>query len=441
MPRCHRGQRDDTMARIHAPRGTEDLFPDKVAQFDHVTNQCRQVLERYGYAEIRTPLFEDTALFVRSLGEVTDIVEKEMFTCERGDTSVTFRPEATAGVARAYVEHKLDKVRPFQKLYYIGPMFRFERPQAARQRQFYQVGIEAIGSHDPRLDAEVVHIAALCLEAVGLTGFGVHINSVGDSDDRERYREVLREWIRPKLDQYCDDCKQRFERNVFRVLDCKVRSCQQLNRNAPAFVDNLGDASREHFEAVQHALGALGRNFEIDKGIIRGLDYYTHTVFELRLPSLGARDTLVGGGRYNGLVEEVGGPPTPAIGFSLGVTGTLLALEQAGLAKDKAVEPSCPVFVAALADGDRLAAFVVAEDLRQAGLTVDLDFEGKSLKAQMRNASRRGAQVVLILGEDERNRGVIQVKDMVRSVQHELPLDGDLPGEVARLLDAETGDA
>ena len=422
------------MARHAAPRGTEDLFPDRVALFDWVAESCREILERYGYLEIRTPLFEDTSLFKRSLGEVTDVVEKEMFTCERGDTSVTFRPEATASVARAYIEHKLDKIRPFRKFYYIGPMFRFERPQAARQRQFHQIGIEAIGSHDPRLDAEIIHIGALCLERLGLQGFKTCINSIGDQEDRTRFREVLKAFVLPKLEEYCPECKARFDRNVFRILDCKVKSCRELNKGAPTFLEHASEDTLAHFESVQTALGALGRPFEVDAGLARGFDYYTHTVFEIRLPSIGARDTLIGGGRYDDLLEELGGPSIPAIGFSLGVTGTLLALQKADLAEDHIVEPPCAVWITVFSESERLAALVLAEELRQAGLTVDLDFEGKSAKGQMRMAGKRNASVVVVLGEDERARGVVQVKDMAERSQRELPMDGDLAGEIKRLL-------
>ena len=425
------------MGRYSAARGTEDFLPDRVHLLNWVLDTSREVLERCGYGEIRTPLFEDTSLFKRSLGEVTDIVEKEMFTCERGDTSVTFRPEATASVARAYLEHKLDKVRPFQKFYYIGPMFRFERPQAARSRQFYQVGIEAIGSHDPRLDAEIIHIGALCLEALGLHDAQVHINTIGDSQDRARFREVLRAFCEPKLADYCDECRQRFDRNVFRVLDCKVPTCVALNRDAPAFLDHVSDETQAHFDAVQRALNAVGRQFHIDKRIVRGLDYYTHTVFEIRLPSIGARDTLVGGGRYDGLLEELGGPSIPAIGFSLGVSGTMLALQKKGLAKAHVVEPACPVYIVAIGDDERLSAFVLADELRQAGITVDLDFESKSPKAQMRLANKRAARIVLVIGEDERSRAVAQVKDMQTGTQRELPTDGDLAGEIKQMLAAD----
>ena len=422
------------MVQYKAPRGTEDFLPDRLPLLRFITETCRELIEGYGYLEIQTPLFEETSLYVRSIGEVTDIVEKEMFTCIRGDTSVTFRPEATAGVVRAYLENKLDKIRPFRKFYYIGPMFRFERPQAARQRQFHQIGIEAIGSNDPRLDAEIIHIGCRCLEALGIQDAELYLNSVGDRADRDRYSTALADFIRPQLDSYCDDCNKRFERNVFRVLDCKNQSCKAKNKEAPACMDLLGETSIEHFKAVQYTLNTIGREFKIDKGIIRGLDYYTNTVFEIRLPGIGARDTLVGGGRYNNLVEELGGSSTPAIGFSLGVVGTMLALGKAGIAESYIGEDPCPIYICALSEEDELAAFVLAEELRVAGLKVDLGFEGRSLKAQMRQADKRGARIVLILGEEERHKGVVQVKNMEAGGQQEMPQDGDLPMELRRIL-------
>ncbi len=421
--------------KYSAPRGTEDFLPARVQLLNWIHAACRQELERHGYLEIRPPLFEDTSLFRRAIGDVTDVVEKEMFTCERGDTSVTFRPEATAGVARAYIENKLDKVRPFQKFYYIGPMFRFERPQAARQRQFEQVGVEAIGSHDPRLDAEVLHLAARLLDCLGIVGYRILINTLGDKDDRAQYRTALGAFVRPRLASFCAECQARFERNIFRLLDCKNRDCQRQLEGAPSLVDSASAATRQHFTEVQNALGALGRSFEVDPRIVRGLDYYTHTVFELRLPGLGARDTLVGGGRYDDLLEELGGPQVPAIGFSLGVTGTLLALEKAGIAEKHSREPACTVFIVAIDDQERLAALVLANELRQNGLVVDLDFENKSPKAQLRSAGKRDARIVLVLGESERSRGVIQVKNMDDGSQHELPMDGDLAFELQRMLE------
>ena len=422
------------MSKFKAARGTEDLLPERVPLYNFVHESCRAVLERFGYAEIRTPLFEETRLFSRSLGETTDIVEKEMFTCQRGDTSVTFRPEATAGVVRAYLEHNLHKSKKFQKFYYIGPMFRFERPQAARQRQFEQIGIEAIGSHDPRLDAEVIELGARLLEGLGLKDFEVRINSIGDREDRDRYREALTAFIRPKLEEYCEDCRRRFERNVFRVLDCKQRGCVALNKDAPAFLDHLGEASLAHFDELRSSLEALGREFQVDPAIVRGLDYYTHTVFEFKMPSLGARNTIIGGGRYNHLVEELGGPEIPAIGFSLGVTGTLLAMEKQGLCEAHLGWRECPIYLVSPGEADRPSAFVLAQELRASGLCADLDYEGKSLKAQMRTAHRRGASLVLILGEDERSRGVVLVRDMRSSVQEEFPLAGDLQVELRRIL-------
>lgn len=429
------------MARLRAPRGTEDILPERIPFYEHVFSTCRQVLEQHAYREIRTPLFEDTGLFVRSLGENTDVVEKEMFTATRGDTSVSFRPEATAAVVRAYLEHNLDKTRAFQKLYYMGPMFRFERPQAGRQRQFYQIGIEALGSTSPLLDAEVIAVAQRCFEALGVQNFKVHLNSIGDGTDRDRYRDVLSMHMEPLLEQRCDDCVARFTRNVFRMLDCKVAGCQSGNRSAPHILDHLTPASRARFDATTSALEGLGVAFEIDHGIVRGLDYYTHTVFEVRCPDLGARDAICGGGRYDQLTADLGGPVIGATGFAIGVTPTMLALERQGHPSARPVEPALDVFVAPVSDDQRSHAFALADRLRRCGLEVDTDFEDKSLKAQMKAANRRGAKLVVVVGPDERARGQVVVKDFRSSDEVTLDDDDGLAAALRARLEAGASEA
>lgn len=421
---------------MRAPRGTEDVLPERIPCYEHVFSTCRGVLDQHGYREIRTPLFEDTGLFVRSLGEATDVVEKEMFTATRGDTSVSFRPEATASVVRAYLEHNLDKSRTFQKLFYMGPMFRFERPQAGRQRQFYQIGIEALGSTSPLLDAEVIAVAHRCFEALGVNNFEVRINSIGDARDRDVYRSVLAEHMGAILDKRCDDCRSRYERNVFRMLDCKVRGCQPGNHSAPHILDHLTPESRARFDATVSALGDLGVPFSIDHGIVRGLDYYTHTVFEVRCPDLGARDTICGGGRYDNLTAELGGPELGCTGFAIGVTPTMLALERQGHPSATAAEPGLDVFVMPVSDDLRGYGFTLLDRLRQAGLQADTDYEGKTLKAQMKAANRRGARVVVVIGPDEKARGEVVVKDFVSGDERTLPDDARLPDELGRLLAA-----
>ena len=425
------------MARLRAPRGTEDLLPDRIPCVEHIFGSCRGVLEGHGYSEIRTPLFEDTKLFVRSLGAAADVVLKEMFTVERGDTSVTFRPEGTAGVVRAYLEQNLDKVRPFQKLYYIGPMFRFERPQAGRQRQFDQVGIEAIGSRSPLLDAEVIAVVHRCFEAVGLANYSVHMNSIGDRVDRDRFRDVLREHMAGILDQRCEDCKVRFERNVFRMLDCKVSGCQPGNRAAPHFLDHLRAESRDHFETVLAALDQIGVPHEVDAGIVRGFDYYTHTVFEVRCTDLGARDAVCGGGRYDHLIEDMGGPSLGAIGFAIGVTPLLLALEKQGHPATRPTTSGIPVFVAGVRPSERHAAFALTDRLRRAGLAVETDYEDKSLRALFKAADRRGVRLMVVLGPDEIAAGTVVVRDLRAGEEFAVPDDDGLVGMLRARLARE----
>ncbi|MGE3175151.1 MAG: histidine--tRNA ligase [Planctomycetota bacterium] len=422
------------MARMSCPRGTDDLLPEALPALDHVFGSFQAVMDRFGYREIRTPLFEETALFVRSLGDESDVVEKEMFTVRRGDTDVTFRPEGTAPVVRAYLQHNLDKSRAFQKFWYGGPMFRFERPQAGRSRQFYQVGVEALGSTSPLLDTEVVLLAHRAFERMGLKNYRVHLNSIGDPQDRAAFRAVLKAYFEPLLSQRCEDCQRRFQRNVFRMLDCKVPQCQPTNRAAPQFLDHLRPESRARFDESLQMLRALDVPCEVDPGIVRGFDYYTHLVFEVRCPDLGARDAVCGGGRYDGLIAAMGGPDLGAVGFAIGVTPTLLALEKQGHPAVAPRERSVPVFVAPLGDAQRAAAFRLTQQLRDAGLTADTDFEQKSLKAQFKGADKRGAEVVLVLGPDELQSGSVQVRALRQGRDLSLPMDDGLPDRVRELL-------
>ncbi len=422
------------MARLRSPRGTEDLLPEHIPCLEHVFGACRRVLERHGYREIRTPLFEETALFARSLGEATDVVEKEMFTVVRGDTDISFRPEGTAPVVRAYLQHNLDKVRPFQKFYYLGPMFRFERPQAGRSRQFYQVGIEALGSTSPLLDAEVVAVVHRCFSEMGLRNYKVHINSIGDREDRDRFRQVLRKHMEPFLDERCADCTKRYERNVFRMLDCKVKRCQPTNASAPHFVDHLRPESKERFDATIALLSKLEVPIQVDPGIVRGFDYYTHMVFEVRCADLGARDAVCGGGRYDHLIPDMGGPELGAVGFAIGITPTLLALRSQEHPAVQPTEPAQPIFVAPVTDDQREAAFLLTDRLRRAGLDADTDYEGKTLRALFKAAPKRGVRLVLVLGPDEVKNGTVQVRDLTASSDLTLTLDDELSAKLTGLL-------
>jgi histidyl-tRNA synthetase len=359
------------------------------------------------------------------VGEVTDIVEKEMFTLQKGKTSLTLRPEGTAGVVRAYCQAGYAKRDPLQRLYYCGPMWRYERPQRGRERMFTQFGVECIGSADPRLDAEVIHLAARFFEQLGLEGLEVRLNSMGDGDDRDRYRDAVRSFLEPKRAELCELCQGRFERNVLRVLDCKNPSCQELAAGAPVVLDFLSEENAAHFADVQAALTALGREPIVDPGIVRGLDYYTRTIFEIHAPAIGARSAICGGGRYDHLVRDLGGPDVPAVGFAIGFSGTLIMLEELGLTGDHP-KLAPEVYVACMppADGDdaamRREALRVADELRAAGISAIYDVDGRSFKAQLKALGKGGHRLAVILGEDELGRGVVQLKDLEAREQLEV---------------------
>jgi len=409
------------------PRGTRDLFPEDLVLIRHLERTARRAAEAAGCQEIRPPLFEDTRLFSRSLGESSDVVEKEMFTVPRRSgpeagaeeaSGYTFRPEGTAGAARAYVEGGFAQRDPLQKWFYVGPMFRYERPQKGRERQFTQFGAEIFGAAGPLADAEVVELALRFFE---LLGFGAaleaRVNTMGDPADRDRWRAALKEFFLPRLAERCPDCRGRFERNVFRLLDCKVERCRELNRGAPDLFAVMGAEARAHHDGFVAALRALGRAVKEDRGIVRGLDYYTRTVFEIHYPPLGARSALCGGGRYDGLVQEVGGPPTPAVGFAVGFTPTELALAELGLPpaadlQDLRAALAPQVWCVAISDEDRAAVLQVAQSLRAAGLRAACDLRGKSAKAQFKEAGKSGARFAVTIGADERATGAALLKDL-----------------------------
>jgi len=397
-----------------------DVLPDEVPAWERLEGAARSLAARCGYREIRPPLLEDTDLFIRSVGEVTDIVEKEMFTLQKGDNSLTLRPEATAGIARAYVQAGWAASAPVQKLFAIGPMFRYERPQKGRERQFTQFDVECIGSADPRIDAEVIDLAAGFFEELGIRGLEVRLNSMGDGEDRDRYREAVRAFLAPRMSERCDLCRSRFERNVLRVLDCKNPRCRELNEGAPHLVDFLSPANREHFDAVRGHLEAIGRQSVLDPGIVRGLDYYTRTIFEVHFPELGARSALCGGGRYDHLVRDLGGPDVPAVGFAVGFSSTLLVMQELGLLAGLVAAPA-EVYVAAADAGSRNEVFRIAAELRAAGIATVFDCEDRSLKSQLKAAARAGHPLVVVLGPDELAAGTAQLKDMGRREQTDVP--------------------
>ncbi len=417
-----------------APRGTEDLLPEKVRIYQQLEDKARGLFQVHGYREIRTPFFEETRLFVRSIGEVTDIVEKEMFTVSRGgESSYSFRPEGTASVVRAYLEHNFHKTRPFQKFFYIGPMFRYEKPQKGRQRQFWQIGAEALGSSDPRLDAEMILLVLDYFARLGLQGLEARINSIGDKADRDRFREVLKEWFRPKLEDLCPLCRERYNRNVFRILDCKVESCKELRRGVPEFLDHLSPASLAHFDAVRRTLDLLEVPYAVDPSIVRGFDYYTHTVFEIPYEKLGARSALCGGGRYDDLIAELGGPQLGAVGFSIGVTPVLIALEMEGILEDIPSGERPDAFLVPIGKEQEDEGFRLAVTLRRAGFTVLFDHQGKGLRARLKLAARENCRAAILLGEEERKRKVVKVRDLDRGEERDLRPGEELETFLIRL--------
>ena len=411
---------------INGPRGTKDILPDTVAQWTHVEKVIRELCARYGYHEIRTPIFEHTELFLRGIGETTDVVEKEMYTfTDRGERSLTLRPENTASVVRSYLQNKLYAADALVKLFYIGSMFRYDRPQAGRYREFHQFGVEALGEASSAVDAEIIVLAVEFLRTLGLQELKLHLNSVGCPKCRPVYRERLQEFFRPHLEELCTDCRSRFERNPLRLLDCKNEHCHALAEDAPRITDCLCDECRTHFAEVQSYLTAAGVPFELDANLVRGLDYYTKTAFEVKYTPLGAQSAVAGGGRYDGLVEEVGGPPTPGIGFAVGLERVLLALEKQGLLPEE--REAVDVFVVALGEEARISAFKLLHELRAAKLSAAMDFAGRSMKAQMKQANKKNARFVAILGEDEVKEASALLKDMKTSEQKKLALKDFVP--------------
>jgi histidyl-tRNA synthetase len=429
------------MATLKAVRGTRDLLPPETALWNRIEATARSVFARYNFGEIRTPVFEDTSLFARGVGEETDIVSKEMYTWEdraraqsEKPQSLTLRPENTAGVVRAYIEHKLGDTGQLQKLYYIGPQFRRERPQKGRYRQFSQIGAEVIGpptagSESPLRDAEVLEMLATLLDEMGITGWSLEINSVGSTADRARYNETLREALIPLVPKMCVDCQRRAVTNPLRVLDCKVPEDQPIIETLPKIVDSLDEASKAHFAAVLAALDAAGVPYTRNHRLVRGLDYYTRTTFEFTHGGLGAQNALLGGGRYDGLSEAIGGPKAPGIGFAMGedrLVLTLQALEEAKPEKNDA-------YIAPLGEAVNPAALALARELRRGGLSVELGDGAFRLKKSF-EAAERTARRIVILGEDELQSGILTVKDFSTGIQTKVPRS-----ELAAVLKAPRG--
>lgn len=405
----------------NAPRGTKDILPDTVGDWNYVEKEIRELCRRFGYSEIRTPIFEHTELFQRGIGEGTDVVDKEMYTfTDRGERSITLRPENTASAVRAYLQNKLYAQSNLVKLFYIGSMFRYDRPQAGRMREFHQFGVEALGEANPAVDAEVILLAMNLLEGLGLKDLELSINSVGCPKCRSKYRTMLQDFFRDKLDDLCEDCRSRFERSPLRILDCKKDSDKPYMVDAPKITDCLCDECAEHFGKLKELLTSAGVKFSHDPRLVRGLDYYTKTAFEIKYPPLGAQSAVAGGGRYDGLIEEMGGNPTPAVGFATGLERLLLALESQNLLPEK--NRSVDAYVVALGDAAQAEGFKLLNNLRQQGLSAAMDFAGRSMKAQMKQANKLGARYSVILGDDEIAEGVVMLRSMEDSSQEKIPM-------------------
>ncbi len=396
---------------INIPKGTRDVLPSEAYKWHFVENNARRIAALYGLREIRTPVFEHTELFLRGVGDTTDIVNKEMYTfLDKGDRSITLKPEGTAGVVRSFIENGLASgVLPL-KMYYITPVFRYERPQAGRLREHHQFGVEIFGGKGAETDAEVILLARDYIAALGAEGVELNLNSIGCKHCRPKFNEALKEYLRPHLSEMCDTCRARFDKNPLRILDCKEEACSAINEGAPKTVDFLCDECREHFEKLKSILDACGVKYRLNPKLVRGLDYYSKTVFEFVSTNIGSQGTVLGGGRYDTLIENLGGPSVPAVGFGSGIERMLLLLENTG--KTVPAEDPVGVYVAGLDEEGRKAAFALADALRRAGVSAEIDHAARSVKAQFKYAGKIGARFVVVIGSNELESGEYTVKDM-----------------------------
>ncbi|OXS80497.1 histidine--tRNA ligase [Domibacillus enclensis] len=410
---------------VNIPRGTQDILPGQSEKWQYIESIAKDVCRRYHYKEIRTPIFEHTELFKRSVGDTTDIVQKEMYTFEdRGERSLTLRPEGTAAVVRSFVENKMFGI-PDQpvKLFYTGPMFRYERPQAGRYRQFVQFGVEAIGSEDPAIDAEVMALVMAIYKEAGLKKLKLVINSLGDAESRTAHREALVAHFKPRIDEFCSDCQSRLTQNPLRILDCKKDRGHELMATAPSILDYLNEESKAYFEKVTSYLDAMSIEYVIDPTLVRGLDYYNHTAFEImsEAEGFGAITTLCGGGRYNGLVQQLGGPESPGIGFAFSIERFIAAMEAEQV--EWQVDEGLDCFIVAIGDAAKDRSVSLVHDVRAAGLSADRDYQDRKMKAQLKASDRQKARFTAILGEDELAENRITVKDMSGGTQEQVPLN------------------
>jgi len=408
------------MTRYTALKGIQDILPPEIYLWQKIEQTAKNVFSVYGFQELRAPIIESTDVFIRSIGETTDIVEKEMYTfSDKAGRSITLRPEGTAPVVRCYVQDRLYDLPSPQKFFYSGPMFRHERPQKGRFRQFYQIGVEALGTSDPKLDAEILLMLRLFLEQIGIKGLSYEVNSIGDEKCRPDYKKALLNFLSGKIHEFCPDCQRRYKYNPLRILDCKVKECIKLRVGAPKVTDFLCNECKEHFEELLSLLRLLDFPYVINHDMVRGLDYYTRTTFEVTSKQLGAQNTVAAGGRYDRLVEEFGGPPTPAIGFALGMERIVELLK----ASDRLEIPAPKVFVATMGATAEKEGLILAEKLREKGIWIEISYAGPSLRSQLRKADKLSAAYVLMIGDDEIRTGKVKWKRLADGSQGEIPLD------------------
>ncbi len=407
---------------IKVPKGTQDILPEDISKWYYIEDMIKEILNKYGYKELRTPVFEYTDLFVRGIGESTDIVTKEMFTfLDRKGRSLTLRPEGTAPVVRAYLENRMDRISKVIKLFYLGPMFRCEKPQAGRFRQFNQFGIEIIGTKSSAADAEVILTVLDVYKKLGLKNLEILINSVGCKKCRVDYVQKLKKYLKDKKDFLCSECKERYKKNPLRVLDCKKDSCKRIIEAAPVIIENLCQECESHFSEVKSYLDDQKIIFHEDSQLVRGLDYYTKTAFEIISGGLGAQNAIGGGGRYDDLVEELGGKPTPAVGFAAGIERMIMAIDQQKV--EWPMEKGLDIFVAKVNERNKDTAFRLLQKIRNAGLSADMDYSGGSLKSQMRIANKIRTRYTVIIGEEELSKNMVILRNMQTKEQKEVQID------------------
>lgn len=408
--------------KVQRPKGTQDVVPSQMYKWNTVEGIVKDTASAYGFREIRIPTFEDTALFVRSVGDTTDVVQKEMYSVTaKGDADFTLRPEGTAGTIRALIENGILNEGFPQKVFYVLSCFRHEKPQAGRLREFHQFGVEMAGTKDPRADAEVISLAKSIIDTAGLRGIKLFINSIGCPECRAKYHAALKEYFAGRADELCDTCRGRLEKNPMRILDCKSPVCSEIAEGAPVILDYLCEDCREHLEKLQQYLTAMDIKFEINPKIVRGLDYYTKTVFEFVTTDIGAQGTVCGGGRYDGLIETLSGKPCPALGFAMGLERLILTMEKQGL--DFAAEDTCDIYIASMGEAASVKAMQMCAELRADGVSAECDVVGRGLKAQMKYADKLGAKFSVVLGDSELESQTAELKNMQTGEKVTLPID------------------